>query len=167
MKFLSSLLYSQVSLKTDSMKLKSAINIKEISDSSIGYRLFNCVSRHARGVLSEIGAFLIVIILLSSCHDKPANEIIENSIGSVVSFPRSLKPVHKDTYHRTPSEFTIITYNKEENCMGCSMRLMSWEDFMDSVETIVSPGRVALLIFYQKKKQKTHRALKTKYDIHK
>lgn len=31
MKFLSSLLYSQVSLKTDSMKLKSAINIKEIS----------------------------------------------------------------------------------------------------------------------------------------
>lgn len=166
MKFLSSLLYSQVSLKTDSMKLKSAINIKEISDSSIGYRLFNCVSRHARGVLSEIGAFLIVIILLSSCHDKPANEIIENSIGSVVSFPRSLKPVHKDTYHRTPSEFTIITYNKEENCMGCSMRLMSWEDFMDSVETIVSPGRVALLIVSESKNEKALWALKRRSDFH-
>ena len=86
------------------MKLKSAVNIREISDSYIGYRLFNCMSRHARGVLSEFGAFLIIIILLSSCHDKQASEIIENPIGSVVSFPTSLKPVHKDTYHRTPSE---------------------------------------------------------------
>ena len=50
--------------------------------------------------------------------------------------------------------------------MGCSMRLMSWEEFMDSVETIVSPGRVALLIVSESKNEKSLWALKRRSDFH-
>lgn len=148
------------------MKLKSAINIKGLSGFSIGYRFY--VANYG-SVLREPYLFCVLVILtvlLTSCHDRKSSGIIENPIGYTVSFPTTLKPVHKDKFCQTPAEFTILTYNNEENCMGCAMRLMSWEEFMDSVETVVPTGRVTLLIISESKNEKALWALKRRSDFH-
>lgn len=83
--------------------------------------------------------YIIFLLLLHSCHNRTKDiDVLSNMIGQEISVPENLKFIIDSTFidsKISDADYTIINYVDSSNCSTCSMKLTSWQKFIENINS--------------------------------
>ena len=91
--------------------------------------------------LSTPYIFIAILLALAACRsdkDRMA-EIVEEWQGREIVFPEVMTDfLTGDTIDLSDTDFTIFTYVDSVGCTGCKMKLLVWQEFLNSLDSIAN-----------------------------
>lgn len=102
------------------------------------------VHKNLRIVLFYLISLLSIVLFLSCSNSSES----ENSIkkNSIVVFPQNLSLAGEGNFIKEPADYTIVSYYDSTDCMGCSMKLSYWQDFMEEMTKSFPKSKLNILI---------------------
>lgn len=104
--------------------------------------------------------FTVAIVAICACTNRKNDEmvrLVKEWRGKEIIFPNDL---HSTLYRKDTAlspehlQYTILSYVDSVGCISCKLRLSSWREFLNQIDSTYS-GKVSVLFFFNSKSKTT------------
>ncbi len=114
----------------------------------ISYKSFYMIYPYAQKNLRIVIFYLISLLSIAffiSCNKSADSEGSIKKDGIVI-FPETMSLAGERNFIIESADYTIVSYYDSTDCMGCSMKLSYWQDFMEEMAKNFPKSKLNILI---------------------